>query len=361
VLRAAAVTIARFGASTSVSATTDSAGRVRFDSLLTGYYSVSAIRVLTAAEGGGLPPADADVNALGGGATVIVTAPVTDTAVTAIAGRRGSLVISEVSGADPFLPGGGQYRYASFIELYNNSDTTIYLDGMVIGRSMTVLSDYHSPRSCAEMERWRNDPDGIWTKWLNAFPGRGRDHPLAPGQLVVVAEDAINHGNFVPFMPDLSRADFEFIGFADVDNPAVPNMVNIGLGEWPLIGHGLDFMGAPTVAFVTLPLDTSSLPRDFLPMVSPIFERVPRDKILDVLSYDYIPAVQAQLPDFPTCPQLVNAVFDRQYTQVYDPYAIGSMQRRVFARLPDGRAILLRTKTSANDFLFADVTPGVRP
>jgi hypothetical protein len=357
VLRNAFVTIGRSGSSTRQSATTDSTGRVQFDRLLPGVYGVSVIRLLTPAESATLSAADADVNAFGGGAIVTVAAPVTDTAVTVLAGRRGSLVISEVSASEPFFPSGGQYEYASYIELYNNSDTTIYLDGMVIGRGMNLLSDFSSPRSCIETAKWRDDPAGIWTKFLDAFPGAGRDHPLAPGNAVVVATDAINHGQFLAGLPDLSGADYEFHGSNDVDNPGVLNMLDIGLYEYGvgLLGHGLDFRGPPTVVFAALPLDVASLPRDNLPQNNFAHVRVPGDQVLDVLSYDVIPSLQ--LPQFPPCPQFVNSVFDRQSAPIYDWRVVAGMQRRVFTTLPDGRAILLRTKTSANDFMFGPPTP----
>jgi hypothetical protein len=38
-----------------------------------------------------------------------------------------------------------------------------------------------------------------------------------------------------------------------------------------------------------------------------------------------------------------------------------SIARRSIASLPDGRALLLRTKNSANDFVAATPTPGVVP
>ena len=46
-----------------LSASTDSLGLVRFDSLLTGNYEISALRALTVAEVARLAPEDADVDA----------------------------------------------------------------------------------------------------------------------------------------------------------------------------------------------------------------------------------------------------------------------------------------------------------
>jgi hypothetical protein len=367
VLRAAAVTIERQGSSASRQTdTTDAAGHAAFPGLLPGSYVVSAVRLLTAAEIAQFDSVDADVNAFGGGVVLAVSAPATDAAIPVLAGRRGSLVISELSAPDPFLPSGSQYGFGGYIELYNNADTTIYLDGKIIGRGISWLRDYDSPTvSCAAMERWRNDPDGIWTAFLDAFPGSGRDHALAPGHAVVVATDAIDHSQFVAGLPNLSGADFEFHGSNDVDNPAVPNMLDVGLREWGagILGHGLWFVDLSLVVFITEPLDVGSLPLDNLPVVNPAHVRVPRAAVLDVLSSIATPELEASLTYLnPPCPQLVNAVFDRQYAGLLEDVAIKGVQRRVFTTLPDGRVILLRTKSSATDFVSRrPPTPGQVP
>ena len=45
-----------------------------------------------------------------------------------------------------------------------------------------------------------------------------------------------------------------------------------------------------------------------------------------------------------------------------DPNRLGGVQRRLFATLPDGRKILLRTKTSSSDFVARyPATPGFIP
>jgi hypothetical protein len=69
VLRDAEVVVERLGSTEGPqSATTDRAGRVEFEELLAGDYSISVIRVLTPEEVAQFPSEDADVNAFGGGA-----------------------------------------------------------------------------------------------------------------------------------------------------------------------------------------------------------------------------------------------------------------------------------------------------
>jgi hypothetical protein len=367
VLRAAAVTIQRQGSAGSVvSDTTDAVGQAAFPALLPGSYVVSVVRLLAPAEIAQLDSADRDVNAFGGGAVVTVAAPATDAPVAVAAGRRGALVISEMFSPRPYetTVQYNEYDYGQFIELYNNADTTIYLDGKIIGRGISWYRDFPPPgNSCVDMERWRNDPDGIWMRYLDAFPGTGRQYPLAPGQAVVVATDAIDHRTILPDFLDLSGADFEFEGPTDVDNPAVPNMVDLSLGVFGggYFTHGLWFdEGAYVLADA---VDVAALPHDNLPVVSPEYLRMPAASLLDVFTTGKIPAGEAEAAasGWPLCPQIVNTRFDRQYANLYDRQVLRSMRRRVFGRLPDGRVILMRTRSSANDFELAAPTPGVVP
>lgn len=347
----ATVTISRVGSSAvPVSATTDPAGAVRFLDLLPGTYNLSVVRVLSPEEAALLDGANADVNAFGGGAQAAVAAPSKAVTLTASAGRRGSLVISELYGAIPRLPSGGYYLTATYIELYNNSDTTIYLDGKVIGRGQAWVRAFPPPKSCVEWARWRTDPDGIWSRYLYQFPGSGQTYPLLPGRTVVVATDAIDHSEFLSGLPNLSRASFEFIGSSDVDNPTSANMLNIGLGDWNAgFGHGLYFDAIDLAVFVADSLDPASLVRDQLPVVSPDFQRVPTSKLLDVLTTNLVAAVEATIT--PLCPEIVNTSIDRQYASLLDGENVNSsIQRRVLGSLPDGRTLLLRTRTSARDF-----------
>jgi len=275
-------------------------------------------------------------------------------------------VISELSLPLARLASGEDYRYGQFIELYNNSDTTIYLDGKVVVRGQIFGVRDRVPRfPCDDMQEWQADPDGIWTKYIEAFPGSGRTYPLAPGRTVVVATDAVDHREFHPGLQDLSRAEFEFIGPADVDNPSAANMRTLGeVWGGGILTHGLDFGLTDVVTVVADPVDVGSLPQENLPGVaSPEHWRIPRDKVLDVLSAAPTPAQEANMTFLdPQCPRYTHENFDRQRAAVVDHSKLDGIQRRVFTTLPDGRKILLRTKTSARDFVARyPATPGLIP
>jgi hypothetical protein len=366
VLPGAEVTIERSGtAGSQQSGVTDAAGQVRFEDLLEGRYSVSVIRLLTAEETALFGSEDADVNAFGGGVRATLVPPAMEVAVQAVAGRRGSLVISEISIPIARLTSGLDYMYGQFIELYNNSDTTIYLDGKIIVLGAPIGTRDYSTRSCEETEPLQADPEGIWTqREIEAFPGSGRTYRLEPGQAVVVATDAIDHREMHSGLQDLSGAKFEFKGTADVDNPSAANMLTLGrVFGGGILTHGQLFNIIDPIVLVADPVDVNSLPRWYSPYARDAehaeYWRIPGEKILDVLSASPTPEQEANMTFLsPQCPRYTHENFDRRHAPLLDPSALNGIQRKVFTTLPDGRKILLRTKTSARDFRAGRATPG---
>ncbi len=230
----AEVTLRRMGETSTQSALTDSSGTVRFARLLPGTYSVSIFRLLNDNERERLRATDKsldDVNALGGASFHDVTPPRDSALVSVVAGRRGSLVISEVFHYKDYSVGDFGYKDGHYVEFYKNSDSVIFMDGKLMARPYWFpweSRDY----PCSLTDPWRLDPRGIWSDQYVRFPGRGRDYPVRPGQAVLVVMDAIDHRAFSPRMQELSRADFEYVGGADVDNPDVPNLIDAGPRKW---------------------------------------------------------------------------------------------------------------------------------
>ena len=351
------VVLRRGASSTSSTAVTDSEGRVQVQDLLPGTYSISILRPLTILEIGRLDLADRDVTGIGGGLTLDVRPPGAEALLVASAGRRGSLVISEVARGAPRTPSGEFYQFANFLELYNNSDTTIYLDGKTVGKALTGWTEVPS-FPCSNEEPYRLDSLGLWSAWFYRFPGDGDDHALRPGETVVLATDAIDHRTIDPEQPDLFGAQFEFRGTSDVDNPGARDMLSIGTrdGGTP-VGHGLTFHEIYEVVFVADYVDTSSIPTAQPPSYNFPFARIPRDRILDVLTWELVDFTTT----YPSCGPSVHERFDRQRGALLGVGDRRTMQRQVASVLPDGRRILLRTKTSARDFEARAMTPFAVP
>jgi len=275
--------------------------------------------------------------------------------------QRGSLVISENYGtAQSFTITGTDWQYQYYLEVYNNSDTTIYLDGKILGMAYRHGSTTSSYWTCEYTERFRNDRAGVWARWFHRFPGSGTEYPLAPGEIAVVAVDAIDHSQIYPAFPDLSDADFELLGPADVDNPSVPNMPEAGLESW-FFGHGL--LPTSDLYFLAEPVDVETLPRvwDEGGRVPREYVRFPRDAVLDVIAIDANNAYWEQLA--PPCDEEVHRNFDRLPGGFIEhgPDFEYSVQRVVIDTTPDGRAILQDTNTSAVDLIRALYTVGTLP
>lgn len=102
------------------------------------------------------------------------------------------------------------YQADQYITLYNNSDQTIYLDGLCVG-VVDPGNNLESPwMAYTEMKRIPVN-DLTWQ-----FPGSGKEYPLAPGEETTIATNAVDHtgGEFQHANSvDLSGVDW---GFWDV-------------------------------------------------------------------------------------------------------------------------------------------------
>lgn len=148
-----------------------------------------------------------------------------------------------------------------FIELFNNGDKTIYLDGVHVAHAWTAAtSDFESAPAESILEDQSLDHDYVYSNVVIKVPGDGDDYPLAPGESFLIATNAINFKEEVrkaaeeseipvdqtmlDHIIDLSVADMETYmvdwlqdqglegdTYFDLDNPDVPNMDNVYLAE----------------------------------------------------------------------------------------------------------------------------------
>ncbi len=329
----------------------DSDGELVLGLLPPGLYRVTVERVLDAVE----RETVSDAVGFFGEYTVQVGAEPLSTTLEVPASRPGSLVFSEIKQtSDGLASGFGGYPDGKYFEVYNNADTVIYLDGKLLGEGFPDVLDFAPARPCEAQAELRLDPQGIWTWHFERFPGEGTDHPLAPGHTAVVALDAIDHRPFAPAAQDLTGADFESIGTADVDNPAVPNMVNLGHVRLP---RGLSVLSG--VVFLADAMELEGLPRR-QDVAGREFRRVPVDRILDVATY--LPGWEQ---NFAPCAQVTHPDHDRSWFPVPLPEGTGyshrSLHRRPMLTLEDGRVILQRTRSSRADFFEAPYAPGRIP
>ena len=168
-------------------AVTDATGNVQFTRLIPASYQLSVERPLTATELVQLAPEDRDASIFAGGTSVYVSAPTSVSHISLVAARRGSLIISELYLYSPVISGcGGCGSFGRYVELYNNGDTTAYLDGMLLFTTLSGLhtwwtgSDPNYPAfSCDVHAAQRLDDTGVWAYFLERFPGSGPGLPRA--------------------------------------------------------------------------------------------------------------------------------------------------------------------------------------
>ncbi len=156
------------------------------------------------------------------------------------------LVISEIYACGP--PGAGLYFHDKYVELFNQSDSTIFLDGIMV--AVVYSSSYLGLN-------YVDDPQFIHSKIIWIFPGEGSDYPIQPGQFIVCAEDAIDHTINADSSVDLSHVSFEFYkdDAPDLDIPGVPNMIKI----YQVASHNDWLIGGEKGAIVIAKMNPDSL------------------------------------------------------------------------------------------------------
>lgn len=135
------------------------------------------------------------------------------------------LVITEIFFTGTTTSEGKQYGSDQYIKIGNNSDTTMYLDGLGFVESafLTTTKQEYTP----DIMNQAMSVDAIYI-----IPGSGKEYPIAPGQEVVLALNGKNHKEVSSTAVDLSGADFEFYDLSTVasvqddDNPDVTNLIN---------------------------------------------------------------------------------------------------------------------------------------
>lgn len=125
------------------------------------------------------------------------------------------LIIAEIFFSGTLQSSGNQYYGDDYIKLYNNSDHTIYADGITIFESDFLTTDKYdyTPDIMAEAV----SVDALYT-----VPGSGKEHPVEPGEYFLIADTGIDHRVSNPNSFDLSHAHFEWY-----DQSTVPSSLDV--------------------------------------------------------------------------------------------------------------------------------------
>lgn len=139
----------------------------------------------------------------------------------------GGIIFRQIYYAGSKTLDGANYSKDQFLELYNNTDQVYYLDSLCVGTLAPA-------NSTVSNNPWMGlDTLGLFQMtWM--IPGKGTDYPLAPGESVVLAFNAVDHTARATSGLDLSRAHF---GFYDEElpnhekHPDVPALKRIFAGQ----------------------------------------------------------------------------------------------------------------------------------
>jgi hypothetical protein len=334
---------------TADTATTDAQGTARFLRVLPGNYVLSASRDLSADDAFTLTGQRTAVtlNAINP-VVSLLAAPSVPLRLTLAGSRLGDLVIKEVYYTGSRTPSGGTYFSDQFIEIYNNSTDTIYTDGLAIADVFGVAGQINPTNVPTPFQ---SDVGNVYVSSIWQIPGTGRQHPLAPGSSVLIAQDGIDHradplGN--PNSPvNLGTADWETYNERpdgrDLDSPTVPNLTRVtfrGGFDWllPVFGPGVVIFRAPNLAA----LDSTLVPGSTQTYVT----RVPTALVID--------AFEALQNGNSASYKRVPAALDAGFVFASGTYTSESARRKTRAIIA-GRRILQDGNNSGNDFTV--VTP----
>ncbi len=270
------------------------------------------------------------------------------------------LLLEELFFTGTQTPEGKQYRGDKYFKITNNSDKTLYADGVAILESafLTVSKYEYTPDIMSQ---------AMAVDVVYVIPGNGTDVAIEPGKSIILADNAQNHLEANKNSFDLSTANFEWYDEhkLDVDNPEVPNLdkyYSYSASIW-----GPHNRGFKSYAIAKIPVDKKTffdnyqytanykmvLPTGTYDMSKKCY-KIPNSWILDAVNV----SIESKFEWIVTDPSL-----DMGWTYCgkvdSDVTRYGKSVRRKVEKVVDGRNILQDTNNSTVDF-DAEVVPSLK-
>ncbi len=304
-------------------------------------------------------------------------------------GKVGDWVIKQVYYAGSNTSNGASFR-DTFIEIYNNSNQTLYADSLYFSQvygsntkttAVDLTKGYYQTTSkqfdwtkSIGMNNAKANSDYLYAKTLFMIEGSGKQYPVQPGTSIIIASTAINHK--APFVGadgktttvkdpsltiDLSKADFEvYLGnypgitplASDIDNPAIPNLKVLARST----GKDLlfDATGRDSYVVFKSPVNVSTFSKYPSPdevsvgTTTELYIQIPNKYISD--------GVEIETPlDANRVPKKLSSSIDAGGVFVSKgQYSSQSIIRKT-AKTVNGRRILADSNNSKNDFTELDI------
>ncbi len=231
------------------------------------------------------------------------------------------------------------YMRDTFFEIYNNSEDTVYADGLCLGDPLNHKVFHFA-------DKVENESDYVFIgTYVWQVPGNGTDYPIAPGESFIIAASAIDH-TAVSNSLDLSTAEFECIcDKYEQNGQSDANAVNMILACTIKIsqlanqfGRFLD--GAWVIFYPSVPLrkDGEYLESD-----------QPNNYGLEVLKSDILDAIDLLKTENPDDKRL-EPELDAGWIKCETTGGNQSVVRKVASTREDGSIVLQDTNNTSEDF-----------
>lgn len=261
--------------------------------------------------------------------------------------QLGPVIFKEI-----FYSGTANFYFRNqFYELYNNSEETVYLDGL-------FFADLYPTKATLMMPVWPPEDKGnyVYAERVWKFPGTGTEYPLAPGESCVISQFAANHKlpQYNPNSPiDGTSSEFEFnMNNKNYPDQKAPDMVHVFYDGKAEMGGAPQYLtsvfGGAYVIFrpngdeIYDPVNNKSLQTKDLSKNSSIFAKVPIRYVWD--------AVEAGDNESMLKAKRVPGVLDAGMTYVGATYNSLGVARKKIGERADGTPLLQDTNNSTNDF-----------
>ena len=256
-------------------------------------------------------------------------------------------IIAEIFFTGTLTEEGKQYDGDKYIKIYNNTDKVLYADGLSILEStfLTVDKQDYTPNIMNQ---------AMAVSSILTIPGSGTEHPVNPGEFMIIADNAINHHAQNSQSFDLSKANFEiyYDDGGDIDNPEVPNILT-PYGKF--IFHNRGFRSYAIARLGDMEEFLKNYTYDYewmfifgeyeIPQAESCY-KVPNEMIVDAVNL----SVKSEFQWIVTSPTLdmgwtYCGVIDKDNNRYGK-----SVLRKTFSTTEDGRAILADSNNSTLDF-----------
>lgn len=322
---------------------------VSVDSLVTGVYNITVQAQFSYA--------GYAYNYIGTAKDVEVSADGVECTVKVAATKAAALLVKEVYYNSCKDDKNANYMKDLFVEVYNNSDQTVYADGICLAMTLSPNTfEWKYIKAGTEVGGKTYDYDlGIqnddkyvfvgMTVWQ--IPGEGKTYPIEPGESFVIAGYAMDHTSVASNSIDLSTAEFEtYCDHYGEKGQSDCNAINMNLVA-PVSNPTNNFWLTVTGrGFILFHQDAPVRGTDFIRS-----SNIPTSVGLEVLKSDVIDAVD--LIKDATTKKWVPEDLDAGYVLSQGNYCGKSVLRKVQSN-ENGKLTLQDTNNSTEDFITCE-------